>query len=229
VVPRHQLRSCVARSRVPGWNRPTGPARRGQPRVAQSPLVLLLRPAGDVVALAPPAGRRRVGLPASPDRPTTTGPPYPAADRPSRRGEPLVGLPAHQGRTPPAWRAGLGHRDPNNAPPPPPRPGAAAGDQELAGVPAPAGRWHRGLRLLHCRHGVATKAVGAVVHRTRHQTGPPRRSHGPPERHVGHSASPQPAADPGRAGTTAALCPARPRREVLPQLRRRVPLTGKCW
>jgi putative transposase len=40
------------------------------------------------------------------------------------------------------------------------------------------------------------------------------------------SASPQPAAHPGRAGTTGALCPARPRCEVFPQLRRRVPLTG---
>ena len=74
--------------------------------------------------------------------------------------------------------------------------------------------------------GVAAKAVCAVVHRTRHQTGPPRRSHCPPKRRVGHSASPQPAADPGRAETTGAICPARPRREVLPQLRRRVPLTG---
>jgi hypothetical protein len=78
----------------------------------------------------------------------------------------------------------------------------------------------------HRRHRHAAATVGAVVHRTRHQTGPPRRSHCPPERHVGHSASPQPAADPGRAGTTGALCPARSGREVHPQLRRGVPLTG---
>ena len=47
--------------------------------------------------------------------------------------------------------SGLGNRDPNDAPPPPAGPGTAAGEQELAGVPAPAGRWHRGLRLLHRR------------------------------------------------------------------------------
>jgi hypothetical protein len=56
-----------------------------QPRPAQSPLVLLLRPAGDAVALAPPAGRRRVGPSALPDRPTTIGPGGAAADRPPAR------------------------------------------------------------------------------------------------------------------------------------------------
>jgi hypothetical protein len=44
VVLRHQLRSCVARSRVPGWNRPTGPC---SPRSAAS----CPEPAGPASAL----------------------------------------------------------------------------------------------------------------------------------------------------------------------------------
>jgi putative transposase len=41
------------------------------------------------------------------------------------------------------------------------------------GVPAPAGCWDRGLRLLDCRHDLAAAAVRAVGHRTRHSPGPP--------------------------------------------------------
>jgi transposase len=94
------------------------------------------------------------------------------------------------------------------------------------GVPAPAGRRDRGLRLLHRRHGLPAAAVGAVLHRTGHATGPSGRRDRPPGQCLGHPAGPQPAAGAGGAGRTDALPAPRPGREVLPQLRRRVPLGG---
>jgi putative transposase len=73
--------------------------------------------------------------------------------------------------------------------------------------------------LLHCRHRVAAAAVRAVLHRVRHPPGPPGRGDRQPQRSVGHPAGPQPAAGARRTRTTAALCAARPRRQVRQQLR----------
>jgi putative transposase len=50
----------------------------------------------------------------------------------------------HQGRTSTARHADLGDRDPHDAAPPRARPGTAAGEQHLAGVPSPASRRNRG-------------------------------------------------------------------------------------
>jgi putative transposase len=66
-----------------------------------------------------------------------------------------LGLPAHPRRTAALGRAGLGIGDPQHPSSLPARPSATADDHDLAGVPAPAGRRDRGLRLLHRRHGVA--------------------------------------------------------------------------
>jgi hypothetical protein len=63
-------------------------------------------------------------------------------------GEPPLGLPADQGRVAPPRRAHVGDRDPHRAAPPRARSGAATCQQHVAGVPAPAGRRHRGVRLL---------------------------------------------------------------------------------
>ena len=73
-----------------------------------------------------------------------------------------------KGELPAPRRAGLGHRDPRHTPPPSARPGAAASGHLVAGVPAPASRRDRGMRLLHHGNGVAATAVRAVLHRTRH-------------------------------------------------------------
>jgi putative transposase len=69
-----------------------------------------------------------------------------AADHPPGQEEPPRGLPAHPGRAATAWPARLGHRDPPHAAPPWHGPDAAANGHHLAGVPAPAGRRHRGPR-----------------------------------------------------------------------------------
>jgi hypothetical protein len=106
-----------------------------------------------------------------------------------------------------------------------PRP--TAGGHHLAGIPAPAGRRDRCLRLLHRRHGLAAAAVGAVLHRAGHPPCSPGRRHRQPRRPVGHPAGPQPAAGTGRTGPTGSLGAARSGREVLPQLQRGVPL-GRC-
>ena len=74
---------------------------------------------------------------------------------------------------------------------------------------------------------LAAAAVCAVLHRTGHPPGPPGRRDRQPRRRLGHPAGPQPAAGAGRARTTGALPAPRPRREVLPRLRRRVPLRGR--
>ena len=73
LVLRHQL--AVLRRQTPTTQvrtcRPCG-ARRDQPCVAPGPLVVLLRQAGDAVALAPAARRRRLDLPAPRNRATAT-------------------------------------------------------------------------------------------------------------------------------------------------------------
>jgi putative transposase len=58
---------------------------------------------------------------------------------------PRLGLPAHPRRAVAPRHSGLGHRDPHDAAPPWARPGATADGHLLAGVPAPAGLWDRGL------------------------------------------------------------------------------------
>jgi transposase len=81
--------------------------------------------------------------------------------------------------------------------------------------------------LLHRRHHLAQAAVCPVLPRVGYLPGPPGRGDRQPQRGVGHPAGPQPAARIGGVGTPRALPAARPRREVLPQLRRRVPLGGR--
>ena len=96
--------------------------------------------------------------------------------------------------------SGLSDHDPHNAASPRAGPGAAADDDNLAGVPAPAGRRDRRLRLLHRRHRLAAAAVGAVLHRTGDSAGPPGRRDRPPGRRLGYPAGPQPAAVLGERG-----------------------------
>jgi hypothetical protein len=81
-----QARSC----------RPGG-ACRHQPRLAPSPLVVLLRQARDAAALAPAAGRRRLDLPAPRNRSTSARPGAAAAHRPPGPGEPTLGYRRIQG------------------------------------------------------------------------------------------------------------------------------------
>jgi len=76
------------------------PARRHQPCLAPIPLVLFLCQAGDAAALAPMPGGRRMDLPAPPARPTSAGRGRATADHPPGQGEPSLGRPADQGRTP---------------------------------------------------------------------------------------------------------------------------------
>jgi hypothetical protein len=162
----------------------SGPARRGQPRAAAVPLVVLLREARHVAWLAPAAGRRRVDLPAPPDWPATAGPGGPTTDRSAGQGESPVGLPAHQGRTPAAWHARVGDRDPFDASPSRARAGTQAGKQHLASVPAPANRPDRGVRLLHHRDGLAQAVVCAVLHRIGHPPSSPCRGDRQPQRRL---------------------------------------------
>ena len=116
-------------------------ARCGQPDDAPIPLVLLPGRAGDLAALASAHGRRCLDLPTPWTRATAAGRGSPAADRaPSPRESPL-GLPAHPRRTAAAWRAGLGHRHPHNAPPPPAWPCPTVHDTTQVAVRAPNG-WH---------------------------------------------------------------------------------------
>jgi hypothetical protein len=65
---------------------------------------------------------------------------------PAGQGESSLGLPAHQRRTPTAWRAGLRNCDPIDAAPSRTRPGTTADRHDLAGVPAPASRRDHRLR-----------------------------------------------------------------------------------
>src|SRR6266545_3666261 len=146
-----------------GTRRPR-PARRGQPRPATRPLVVLPRQARDAAALASATGRRRLDPPAPRNRATATRPGVAAAHRPPGQREPALGLPAHQGRAAPVWPARLGDRDPHHAAPPRTGPDATTNDHHhLAGVPAPAGRRDRRLRLPHRRHRLAATALHPVL------------------------------------------------------------------
>ena len=92
LVLRHQLAGPAAADPTSqaGARRP-GAAGRDQPGAASIPLVVLLRAARDVAALAPAPGRRHLDLPAPPDRPATAGPADPTADRSPGEGEPTWG------------------------------------------------------------------------------------------------------------------------------------------
>ena len=173
-----------------GTSRPC-PARRDQPRPASSLLVLLLRHATDAAALASAADRR--GLDRSPSciGPAAAGCRRPATDHPPGQGEPVLGLPAHQGRAPSTRRAGLGHRDPFHAPPLRAGPGPTAGHhttwraflrEQAAGLVA--------CDLLHRRHHLAATAICAVLYRTRHPTRPLGRRDRQPRRRLGRPAGP---------------------------------------
>jgi hypothetical protein len=87
-----QFAPRVARSCGPSADQLGGPlqARRQQPRLAPSLLVVLRRQAGDAAGLAPAAGRRRLDLPAPRNRATATRPGA-AADRPLGRENPRWG------------------------------------------------------------------------------------------------------------------------------------------
>jgi hypothetical protein len=104
---------CVAPPDAPSQARTCRPgaARCDQPRAAQSPLVVFLRHTADAAALAPPAGGRRMDLLGPWGRATAAGRGRPTADHPPGPGEPSLGLPAHQGRTPAPRRPGFGHHD----------------------------------------------------------------------------------------------------------------------
>jgi hypothetical protein len=89
------------------------------------------------------------------------------------RENPRWGYQRIKGRAAPAWRAGVGYRDPHDAAASPARSGAAACGHDVARVPPTAGRRNRSLRLLHRRHDLAATTLRAVLHRTRYQAGPP--------------------------------------------------------
>jgi hypothetical protein len=122
-------------------------------------------------------------------------------------------------RTSTAWRADLGDRDPHDAAPPRARPGTAAGEQHLAGVPSPASRRDRGLRLLHRRHRLAATVVGAVLHRAGHPAGSRGRRNRQSQRRMGHPAGAQPIAGHGGTRMPAGLPCSRSGCEVLARIR----------
>ena len=78
------------------------------------------------------------------------------------------------------------------------------------GVPAPAGRRDRSVRLLHRRHHLAATAVCAVLHRAGQQAGPPRRGDRQSRRPLGHPAGPELTAGARRAGATPPVPAVRP-------------------
>jgi len=65
------------------------------------------------------------------------------------------------------------------------------------------------------------------LHRTGHPPSPPGQRHHQPQRRLGHPAGPKPAAGARRAGAPRPVRAARSGRQVLPRLRRRVPLGGR--
>ena len=149
---------------------------------------MLLRNSGHAAPLASAAGRRRLDLPAPRNRATAPGPGTAATDHPPGQGEPALGLPAHPRRTATPRRSGLGDRDPHDAAPSRAGPHTAANGHHLAGVPAPAGRRDRRLRLLHGRHDLAAAAPRLVLYGTGHPPGPPGRGYRQPQRRLGHPA-----------------------------------------
>jgi hypothetical protein len=128
------------------------------------PVGRALRPARDAVALASAAGRRRVDLPAPPDRPATAGSGGAAADRPPGQGAPLLGLPTDQRGAPTAWRTRLRDRDSHNDAPPQAGSSATADGHHLTEVLRQQAAGIVGVRLLHRRDGLAATAVCAVLH-----------------------------------------------------------------
>jgi hypothetical protein len=193
------------------------------PRPAPITLVVFPRQAGDAAGLAPTPRRRCLDLPA-PARTTTAGQGRPAADHPPGQGESALGLPAHPRRTAAPQGAGLGNRDPHHPPPSWTGSSTTADGHDLASIPAPASGRDRCLRLPHGRHDLAATAVCAVLHRAGYPAGPPGGGDRQPQQRLGHPAGSQPAGGARRTRTAAALRPARPRREVHPRLRRRVPV-----
>jgi integrase len=79
---------------------------------------------------------------------TVAGPGRAGADPATGQRELTLGLPAPR-RAASAWRPGLGHRDPHDPPQPWVRPRPTADRSIVAGVPAPASRRDRRLRLVH--------------------------------------------------------------------------------
>ncbi len=55
-----------------------------------------------------------------------------------------------------------------------------------------SGSERAGVRLLHCRDGLAAPLLRPVLHRARKPTRPPRRLHSQPDRRLGHAAGAQP-------------------------------------
>jgi hypothetical protein len=114
-------------------------------------------------------------------------------------------LPAHQRRTPAPWHPGLRHHHPHHPASSPAGSRAPADDDDVAGVPAPAGHRDHGVRPLYRRHHLTATVVRAVLHRTGHPSGSPGRGDRQPQRRLGHPAGPQPARGAQGAGPAGAL------------------------
>ncbi len=199
-----------------------------RPAVATGPLRPALQ-AGHGPQVAPRVGPPQVDLPPAARRwsPRHTGRRRGVAP-PVGAGNPGVGLQPHPRRT---HQAGLYHWPLDGARHPPApwgvaRARAAAPTQHRARLPpAPPGP-DLGLRLLHRRDAVLEHHLRALHHRARHPPGAPRRMHHEPDRCLG---DPTGAADelatPGRPGERALPDP-RPRQQVRPGLRCRLPERG---